>query len=77
MSTLNKIDYFYEASGWFLTENLTWEELDKLGHDGIPLPLSEDYENWDFDYVEERIEMLAEDMERIAKKAVLICIQNN
>ena len=72
---IKEIDYFEEASGWFLTEKLTWEEFDKTLTDGFPLPLAPDYANWDPDYVESQIKALASDIERIAKEEVKLYIK--
>ena len=47
--------FFREASGHFLTEELTWEEFDKILKDGEVLPAAEDFEGWDPDYLEGQI----------------------
>lgn len=62
---MSKIDYFYEASGFYLTEYLTYEEFDDILKRGEVLPLAADYEDWDPDYVEEQIEILANKFEEI------------
>lgn len=52
-------DFFYEASGLFLTENLTLHEFDDILSKGDILPICSDYEGWDSDYLEQRIEEVA------------------
>lgn len=56
-------DFFYKASGIFLTENLTLREFDDILSKGDILPVCSDYENWDKDYLEERILEVADELE--------------
>tara|TARA_R100000951_G_C2638716_1_gene180168 strand:- start:1472 stop:1678 length:207 start_codon:yes stop_codon:yes gene_type:complete len=44
-------DFFYQASGLFLTKNLTSDEFDDILQEGRVLPICEDYETWDPDYL--------------------------
>lgn len=52
-------DFFEQASGLFLTENLDYGAFDDILNKGEVLPVSEDYENWDPDYLEGVIEDVA------------------
>lgn len=60
------MDYFTRASGLFLTEYLTRDEFNETLENGRSLPLSENYEDWDPDCIEQHIEGTADEM----KKAV-------
>lgn len=51
---------FARASAFFLTEELTRDEYNDILLDGEILPTSEDFEDWDVDYLEQQIELLAE-----------------
>ena len=63
-------DFFYEASGLFLTENLTPIEFDDILSKGDILPVCSDYEGWDSDYLEQRIEEVACELRSAYKKGV-------
>tara|TARA_R110002049_G_scaffold116934_1_gene269800 strand:- start:571 stop:1137 length:567 start_codon:yes stop_codon:yes gene_type:complete len=52
-------DFFYEASGLFLTEGLTVNEFDDILSKGDILPVCSDYEGWDSDYLEQKIQEVA------------------
>ena len=58
-----KKDFFYKASGLFLTENLTPIEFDDILSKGDILPVCSDYEGWDSDYLEEKIGEVASELE--------------
>ena len=60
-----EIDYFYEASRLFLTEPLTYDQFDETLQKGEILPICEDFEGWDPDYLESKIKELAETMKKI------------
>ena len=55
-------DFFYKASGIFLTEHLTLREFDDILSKGDILPVCSDYESWDKDYLEERIHEVADEL---------------
>lgn len=64
MSKANK--YFSEASSHFLTEQLTYEQFDKILNDGECLPTCKDYEDWDVDHLEQCIKDVATSIEKEA-----------
>lgn len=53
-------DYFAKASSVFLTEELDGDELNEILEEGKCLPVSEDYEDWDPDYLANAIDQVAE-----------------
>ena len=59
---MNGKDFFYQASGLFLTEHLTSEEFDNILQKGEVLPICEDYEGWDPDYLESKINEFASEL---------------
>lgn len=61
-------DFFYEASGLFLTENLTPNEFDDILSKGDILPVCSDFEGWDSDYLEQRIDEVACELRSAYKK---------
>lgn len=62
------IKYFAEASAHFLTEQLTHKEFDKLLKDGVCLPTSDIYSDWDVDFLENAIKEVAETIEKEVSK---------
>jgi len=68
---MKKQDFFYKASGLFLTENLTLNEFDYILSKGDILPISSDYESWDVDYLEEKIRDVASDLELFYNKGAV------
>jgi hypothetical protein len=63
-------DFFYQASGIFLTENLTANEFDDILSKGDILPVCSDYESWDKDYLEERIHEVASELKIAYEKGI-------
>ena len=64
---MEKKDFFYQASGLFLTEHLTQEQYDEKHRLG-EIPVCADYENWDVDYIEEAIVQFADELEKAYQK---------
>ena len=62
------IDFFAMASKHFLTQEMSYKEYDRIVMEGEALPKSEDYEDWDVDYLEEHIKQFA----NLLKKAYKI-----
>ena len=73
---MKKYKYFKEASAHFLTEELTFEEFDKILKDGEILPICEDYEGWDVDYLEKHIKDIAETIEGAVLDGVIQIIES-
>jgi len=67
--------YFREASSEFLTEALSYEEFDKILKDGECLPVSQDFEDWDPDYLEKYIKRVAKKMQKAYNEAVWDAVQ--
>lgn len=65
-------DFFYQASGIFLTENLTANEFDDILSKGDILPVCSDYESWDPDYLEERIDEVADELRQAYHKGLVV-----
>ena len=63
-------DFFKQASGLFLTEALTYDEFDEILERGECLPVTEDYEGWDVDHLENAISMFAEELEEAYNQGV-------
>lgn len=54
-------DFWREASGFYLTINISKEEFDALEE----LPLAQDFENWGTEYIKDNIDLLADTMKNI------------
>lgn len=63
----NSIDFFAMASKHFLTQEMSYKEYDRIVMEGEALPKSEDYENWNVDYLEEHIKQFAGLLEKAYK----------
>lgn len=61
------IDFFAMASNLFLTQETDYEEFNSILNKGEALPKSEDYKNWDVDYLEEHIKKFADLLEKAYK----------
>lgn len=55
---------FARASAFFLTEELTRDEYNDALADGRDLPVANDFEDWDEDYLESQIDLLAEEFKK-------------
>ena len=65
-----KRDYFKIASAYYLQEEMSYEEFDSILTDGTVLPRGEDYKDWDPDYLEEQIKLLAKGFEDMFAEAI-------
>ena len=59
MAKKTESDFFIEASGLFLTKQLTDDEFDEILDKGQVLPVCEAYEDWDTDFLERSINQTA------------------